>query len=158
MTLYNRRQRALWLDRELEKLQNARLAYANNTATPEQIEILKNEKIGEIVKQKREEEKEQRPWNRAKRYLFGGLKTEENATEASSEAAAAAAAVPENKSAVLEALNATKAAELESTGSGDKAVTQSSQQPGSLDVMAENAETAAKETARSWKSWFFAGR
>lgn len=141
--LYNRRQRALWLDKELEKLQQARLAYINDTATPEQIEILKNEKIGEIMKQKEEERKQQRPWNQVKAYLFGGLKQEEAPRPDQSEQAGS-----DSKPGVLEAVNA-KAAE------DSKASTpQSPQQPGQLDVLADNAETAAKQSARSWKSWF----
>lgn len=153
LTLYNRRQRALWLDRELEKLQNARTAYAQGTATSEQLEILKNEKIGEIVKKKQEEERQQRPWNKAKRYILSGFIMDENVTE-TAPAGATATTPSDDKSPVLEAINA-KIAEQEAAKSSTE---QSSPQPGPLDVMAENAETAAKQSARSWKSWFFLGR
>lgn len=145
LTLYNRRQRALWLDKELEKLQQAKLAYANNSATPEQLEILKNEKIGEIYNQKKEEEKEKKPWARAKRYLFGGLKEED--VQGPNQGAQGGI---DTKPGVLEAVNA-KAGEDASTGA---TTIQPPQQPGQLDVLADNAESVAKQSARSWKSWF----
>lgn len=144
LTLYNRRQRALWLDKELEKLQQAKLAYANDSATPEQLEILKNEKIGEIIKQKREQEKEQRPWGKVKRYLFGGLKDED--VQGPGQGAQGGT----DKAAVLEAVN-TNAAE---NSSAVASTIHPPQQPGQLDVLADNAETAAKQSAKSWKSWF----
>lgn len=143
LALYNRRQRALWVDRELEKLQQARMAYVNDTATPEQIEMLKNEKIGEIMKQKKEEGKEQRPWNQVKSFLFGGLKKDEAQEPGQDEQGGF-----DNKPGVLEAVNA-KAAEDFKTPT-----TPSPQQPGQLDVLADNAESVAKQSARSWKSWF----
>jgi hypothetical protein len=139
LTLYNRRQRALWIEKEMQTLKDAQTAYVNGTASTEQLELLKKEKIGEIVKQKREEEKAKRPWNQFKAYIFGGLKTDEapspNATTVNSES---------SKPAVLEALNA---AENKLSPAG------ASSPPGQLDVLAENAETAAKQTTRSWKSW-----
>lgn len=139
LTLYNRRQRALWIEKELQMLQDAKTAYASGTATSEQLELLKNEKIGEIYQQKKEEEKAQRPWNKLKRYLFDGLNAEEAA--AKSEAVAA----ENNKPRVLEALEDAKNAKA--------AAAAVVPQPGQLDALAENAEMAAKETTRSWKSW-----
>ncbi|KAL4919367.1 cytochrome oxidase c assembly-domain-containing protein [Aspergillus aurantiobrunneus] len=139
LTLYNRRQRALWIEKELQTLQDAQTAYVSGTATSEQLELLKKEKIGEIVKQKREEEKADRPWNKVKTYLLGGLKNEDTP---SSEAAGAN--VENNKPGVLDALNESKLSQASSS-------TPSS--PGVLDVLAENAETAAKQTTRSWKTW-----
>lgn len=142
LTLYNRRQRALWVENELKKLDNAKRAHAAGTATPEQAEIVKNEMIGDIMKRKKDEEKEQRPWNQAKRYLFGGLKTDEAVTGCSEPVAVGggAAGNEQNKPGVLEALNARAAEERK-------------QQPGQLDVLAGNAESAAKQTTRSWTSW-----
>lgn len=141
LTLYNRRQRALWIEKEVQSLHDAQKAYVSGTATEEQHEILRKEKIGEIYQQKKEEEKAQRPWNRAKAYLFGGLKNED--VPASAEGAAAPA--EGNKPGVLEALNAaeSKPTQPASSPSG----------PGQLDSLAENAETAAKQTIKSWKSW-----
>ncbi|KAL2003117.1 hypothetical protein VTN02DRAFT_4978 [Thermoascus thermophilus] len=151
LTLYNRRQKALWLDKQLENLQNARIAYANGTATPEQLELLRQEKIGEIEKQKKEEAKAQRPWNRAKRYLFGDLKKEDVAVDSSSNAA------PEegNKPGVLEALNAMKLEDSKlDAQAAHAAVSSPQQQPGQLDQLAENVDTAVKQSTRSWMSWF----
>ncbi|KAL3477867.1 cytochrome oxidase c assembly-domain-containing protein [Aspergillus californicus] len=141
LTLYNRRQRALWIEKEVQTLRDAQSAFVGGTATSEQLELLKKEKIGEIFKEKREEERAQRPWNKAKAFLFGGLKDEETASSA-----AAAGTVENNKSPVLGALSV--ADPKLSQGSPSAAPP-----PGQLDVIAENAEMAAKQTTRSWKSW-----
>ncbi|RMJ23006.1 hypothetical protein PHISP_06120 [Aspergillus sp. HF37] len=145
LTLYNRRQRLAWLDNELEKLQQARLAYANETATPEQLEVLRNEKIGEIMQQKKDAEKEQRPWNQAKRFLFGGMMSEEADQGRRVEGEAA-----EAKPAVLEAVTAKEGSNFKADG----ATAQQQQKPGQLDVLADNAESAVKQNSRSWFSWF----
>lgn len=145
LTLYNRRQRAVWLDNELEKLQQARLAFANDSATPEQMEILRNEKVGEIIREKRAAESETKPWNRAKRFLFGGLKMDEGEGQGQTQGQGEG-----EKPSVLEAVNA-KAVE-EKTANGPAGLT--TPQPGQLDVLGDNAEAAVKEGARSWKSWF----
>ncbi|KAK1138984.1 hypothetical protein N8T08_001628 [Aspergillus melleus] len=146
LTLYNRRQRTLWIEKELQKLQDAKTARANGSATTEQLELLKNEEIGEIFKQKKEEAKAERPWNKVTQYLLGGLKSEE--------AAQRPQASSEDKPRVLEALNA-KA--LEGAPPQSHQPQQQSKEPsasGQLDALAENAEGAAKQSARSWKSWF----
>lgn len=145
LTLYNRRQRALWIEKELQTLQDAKTAYASGTATSEQLELLKNERIGEIYEQKKQEEKAQRPWNKFKRYLFDGLNSEEAASKVEG-------AAENNKPGVLEALNA-KAAEEAKAAAAAAAVPAAVQQPGQLDALAENAESAAKQTSRSWKNW-----
>ncbi|KAL4963548.1 cytochrome c oxidase assembly protein COX14 [Aspergillus stella-maris] len=149
LTLYNRRQRALWVEKEVQSLHDAQVAYTNGTATTEQLEILKKEKIGEIVQQKQDEEKAQRPWNRAKAYLLGGLvgglKTEETPSSKTP------ASVESNKPGVLEALN--NAAESKLSSAGSSAAPAPAPGPGQLDAMANNAEAAAKETTKSWKSW-----
>ena len=141
LTLYNRRQKALWVENELKRLEEAKRAHASGTATPEQAEIVKNEMIGEIYKRKKDEEKEQRPWNQAKRYLFGGLKADEAAAAPES---AAATVDGQNKPGVLDALNAKAAEDTKLKGE---------RLSGQLDVLAENAENAAKQTSRSWTSW-----
>lgn len=144
LTLYNRRQRALWLENELTKLDDAKRAHAAGTATAEQAEIVKNEMVGDIIKRQKEEERAQRPWNQAKRYLFGGLK-DDDAVPGTTAAAAAAQGSGDGKPGVLETLNAKTAEDGKKSGSGPG--------PGHLDVLAENAETAAKQTTRSWTSW-----
>lgn len=149
--MYNRRQRELWLERELQKLQDARLAFANGTATDEQLEILRQEKIGELEKAAREKEKEERPFNKFKRYLFGGLKTDEVPGEASTAIEGSA----DGKLGVIEALNAKKLEDAKlAENTATTATPAPAAQPGQLDVLAGNAEKAAKESARSWTSWF----
>ena len=154
--MYNRRQRELFLDKKLETLQNARTAYTNGTATSEQLELLKNEKIEEIYRQKKDEEKEQKPWYKFKRYLFQGLKTDESVAGAGTATTGigngngtgtteAVAANTENKPSVLEALNASKSqSQAQSDNSGNE--------PSSP---AENVEDAPKQQGRSWKSWLY---
>ncbi|KAL4866377.1 hypothetical protein BDV12DRAFT_187451 [Aspergillus spectabilis] len=142
LTLYNRRQRALWIEKELQTLQDAKTAYVNGTAKPEQLELLKKEKIGEIVKQKREEEKAQRPWNKAKAYLLGGLKNEDTPTPKATDVN-----VESNKLGVLNALSIAGSEPVQASLSTPAPA------PGQLDTLAENAEAAAKQTTRSWKSW-----
>jgi hypothetical protein len=142
LTMWNRRQRELWLDKQLQDLQAAREAYVHGTATAEQLEILKNEKIGEIEKRKKQEADEQKLWNRTKRYLFDGLKKEEDAAAGTTIMAAVADINSNNDnnkaSPILEAVNAKKA--------------EATQQPGQLDVLAANAEFTAK---KSWSSWIW---
>ena len=127
----------------MNRLEDAKRAHTAGTATPEQSEIVKNEAIGEIMKQKKEEEKQQRPLGQLKRYLFGGLKTDASSTS-SSESAAGSSSNEQNKPGVLDALNAKAAEDAKA----------SQQQPGQLDVLADNVESAAKQTTRSWTSWF----
>lgn len=144
LTVYNRRQRTLWIEKEVEKLKQARIAQASGTATAEQLEIIKKEEIAEIVKQKREEEKAQRPWAKAKRFLFDKMNLEDaGATPAQASAAEKADA---SRPGVADAVKAKQAFDAAAAKTG-------APMPGQLDVMAENAERAAKETTRSWTSW-----
>ncbi|QKX62434.1 uncharacterized protein TRUGW13939_09595 [Talaromyces rugulosus] len=142
LTMWNRRQRELWLDRQLQDLQSAREAYVAGTATPEQLEILRNEKIGEIEQQKIKETKEQRLWNRTKRFLFEGMKKE-------------GASDDNKKIGVLEALNASKADEVAAAATSSTAVSKAVPEPGPLDVLAANAETSAKQSAKGWSDWIW---
>lgn len=151
LTLYNRRQRSLWIEKEVENLKQARLAQASGTATQEQLELIKKEEIAEIVKRKREEEKAQRPWAKAKRFLFEKMNTEDSGAAAAQASAAVATSVAAEKAdpaqpGVVDAVKAKKAFDAAATKMG-------APMPGQLDVMAENAERAAKETTRSWTSW-----
>jgi hypothetical protein len=138
LTMYNRRQRVLWIEKELETLKQAELAIANGTATTEQQELVKKEKIGEIIKQKREEDKAQKPWAKAKRFLFEKLNMEDSG--------APKAVVAEQQGSVTEAVQAKQALDAASAKTGAPL-------PGQLDVMAENAEQVAKTQTKSWTSW-----
>ncbi|KAJ5612818.1 hypothetical protein N7510_006012 [Penicillium lagena] len=151
LTLYNRRQKKLWIERELEFLKQARIAYAAGTATPEQIEMVKNEEIGAIYKQKKEEEKAQRPWNKAKRFLAERLGGEEQdsgviAVGATTAAVAAGEDARQTGAGVMDAVNAKRA--IDAAASKTKTYA-----PGQLDVMAQNAERAAQESTKGWVSW-----
>jgi hypothetical protein len=140
LTLYNRRQRVLWIEKELETLKQAELAIANGTATTEQQELVKKEKIGEIIKQKREEDKAQKPWAKAKRFLFEKLNMEDSG------APALAVETSDKQGSVTEAVQAKQAIDAASVKTGAPV-------PGQLDVMAENVEQVAKTTTKSWTSW-----
>lgn len=78
LSAHNRRQRELWLDRQLAELQAAREAYVRGTPTPEQLEVLLKEKRGEVENLAKEEARQQLFWNRAKRMLFEGKSWEES--------------------------------------------------------------------------------
>lgn len=146
LTLYNRRQRALWIERENEILNQARIAQANGVATAEQIELVKQDEIEAIYKQKKAEEKAQRPWAKAKRFLFDKMNPEDAGTTAVQAAAATTSAAETIQSSVIDAVKAKQAFDAAAAKTG-------SSMPGQLDVMAENAERAAKEKTRSWTSW-----
>lgn len=141
LTLYNRRQRTLWIEKEIESLNQARIAKASGTATAEQLELIKKEEVAEIVKRKREEEKAQRPWAKAKRFLFEKMNPEDTGAAAGEASAAVATSVAAEK------------ADPSQPGVADAVKAKGAPMPGQLDVMAENAERAAKETTRSWTSW-----
>lgn len=53
---HNRKQKRAWIERELERLHDAQRAFLAGTATPEQLHLLEQERAGEEMKQKREEE------------------------------------------------------------------------------------------------------
>ncbi|KAJ5658327.1 uncharacterized protein N7484_001976 [Penicillium longicatenatum] len=138
LTMYNRRQRTLWIEKEMETLKQARIAQANGTANAEQLELVKKEEIEAIYAKKREEEKAQRPWAKAKQFLFGQMNVEDTAAPAAQ--TTAASSVESAESSIIEAANVKKAF-------ADAAV------PGQLDVIAENAERATKEKTKGWVSW-----
>ena len=159
--MWNRRQRELWLDRQLQDLQAAREAFVAGTATPAQLEILRNEKIGEIEQQKRKEADEQKLWNRTKKFLFEGLKKEDVPDAATTAATTVTGAVGElvnndrtaatsqgqtSSFGILEAVKAKKA---------DAQSNIQAQGPGSLDALALNVETTAKQSAKGWTSWIW---
>ncbi|KAJ5752472.1 hypothetical protein N7520_009389 [Penicillium odoratum] len=138
LTMYNRRQRTLWIEKEIETLNQARIAQANGTANEEQLELIKKEEIGAILKRNREEEKAQRPWAKAKRFLFEKMNMEDTGAPAVQTIATASSI--EGESSIIEAADAKKAF---ANASG----------PGQLDVIAENAEQATKEKTKGWVSW-----
>ncbi|KAJ5782779.1 hypothetical protein N7457_004553 [Penicillium paradoxum] len=146
LTMYNRRQRELWIEKELATLKQAEIAVANGTATIEQEELLKKEKIGEIMKKKREEDKAQKPWAKAKRFLFEKLNMEDSSVSAAPAAVLAVEGADKTQGSVMEAVQAKQAMDAASAKTGAPL-------PGQLDVMAANVEDATKTTTKSWTSW-----
>jgi hypothetical protein len=146
LTLYNRRQRTLWIEKELATLKEAEIACANGTATTEQEELLKKEKIGAIIKQKREEEKAQRPWAKAKRFLFEKLNMEDTGANTAPASASVVEDADKPRGSVMEAVQAKQALDTATAKT-------SAPLPGQLDVLAENVEQAAKTKTSSWTSW-----
>lgn len=109
--------------------------------------MLKKEKIGEMAMQKREEEKAQWPWNKAKRFLYEKLNMEDAGVATTGTTTASPVVIDQTQSGgVVDAINAKKAMDAASAKT-------SVPMPGQLDVMAENAERTARETTRSWASW-----
>lgn len=141
LTLYNRRQRTLWIEKETETLNQARIAQANGSATLEQLELIKKEDIADIVKRNRDEEKAQRPWAKAKAFLFGKMNAEDTGVAGPQSATATV-----ESSSVVDAVEAKKAFDAAAAKTGTP-------MPGQLDVMAENAEHAAKEKSKGWWNW-----
>ncbi|OXV08961.1 hypothetical protein Egran_03272 [Elaphomyces granulatus] len=150
LTMYNRRQRNLWLDRQLEELQKARLAYANGTATAEQLDILRNEKIGEIEKRAKHEAKEQRLWNRTKKYLFPTTTTATVTTHDEEDAPPAAAM----EFHAIDKPDNMKRMESASPGSNPTSSLQPLGHAGQQQQQQNVTDAAAtKPSGRSWKSW-----
>ncbi|KAJ5554235.1 hypothetical protein N7513_004194 [Penicillium frequentans] len=137
LTMYNRRQRTLWIEREMETLKQAQIAQANGTANAEQLELLKKEEIEAIYAKKKAEEKAQRPWAKAKRFLFEKMNMEDTGAAVQTTAVSSIQSV---EPSIIEAADVKKVF-------ADAAV------PGQLDVLAENAEKATKEKTKGWVSW-----
>ncbi|KAL9624370.1 MAG: hypothetical protein Q9160_001332 [Pyrenula sp. 1 TL-2023] len=78
---HNRRQKRAWIEREIERLHDAQRAFLRGEASPEQLHLLEQERAGEEMKIKREEELRERRDNgvlgRTKRALGIEAKKEE---------------------------------------------------------------------------------
>lgn len=137
---HNRRQKILWIDRELQRLLDAKKAYVAGTATAEQIELLEKEKAADEEKRRRDELKKETAFYKAKEWVFGGLKRDDAAEGALTE-------TQREPSRILEAVNAKAAeAELASAHSASRAA-------GLGDRAADDAQTNAGESKKSWTSW-----
>ncbi|KAL9619818.1 MAG: hypothetical protein Q9160_005558 [Pyrenula sp. 1 TL-2023] len=73
---HNRRQKRAWIEREIERLHAAQRAFLSGTATPEQLHLLKQERAGEEMQRKHQEEvrrrKENGVFGRTKRAMGFG--------------------------------------------------------------------------------------
>jgi hypothetical protein len=140
LIIYNRRQRALWIDRELQRLLEAKQAYVAGSATQEQLELLEKEKAGEEEKRRKEELKKQSVFYKGREWLFGGLNEETpgNPAQGFDE-------IDDERPGVLEAVNAQRL---------DSAITpeQLASQDESLNPLAETTDTTRAES-KGWRSW-----
>lgn len=72
LIVHNRRQKQLWIERELFRLSEAKRAYVAGTTTMEQLEMLEKERAGEEAAMRKQEQKQQTTYAKTKRWLFGG--------------------------------------------------------------------------------------
>lgn len=108
---YNRRQRELWVARQLQSLQDARRAYLDGTASLDQLELLQKEAEADADKMMREELKKQRYTYKARQWLFGGLEGAEKKKKGEEEVKPYADA--EGRPTLMEALRAKRIEALE---------------------------------------------
>lgn len=123
----------------MQRLLDAKKAYVAGTATTEQIELLEKEKAADEEKRRRDELKKETAFYKAKEWVFGGLKRDDGAESALTEA-------QKEPSRILEAVNA-KAAEAEA------AFANSVSQAGLGDRATDDAQPNAGESKKSWTSW-----
>lgn len=73
LILHNRRQKRAWIDRELQRLHDARQAFLRGDPTPEQLHLLQQERAGDELLEKAAKEKERKKreslWGRGKAAL-----------------------------------------------------------------------------------------
>lgn len=70
---HNRTQKRAWIERELDKLEDARASFLSGTANAEQLHLLEQERAGEEIKKTYEREKQKRKeagWFASVRNLF----------------------------------------------------------------------------------------
>ncbi|EEH44099.1 uncharacterized protein PADG_00388 [Paracoccidioides brasiliensis Pb18] len=141
LIIYNRRQRQLWIDKELQKLLDARKAYIAGNPTPDQLRLLEQEKLAEEEVRRKEELKKESLFNKGKEWLFGGLKMEDGANgdlKGSDE-------IPTAKPSILEVVNAKRTENGPSFEQGPI--------PGGLGQMDQKTDGGPNEPKRSWVSW-----
>ncbi|KAI5293676.1 hypothetical protein KEM52_005322 [Ascosphaera acerosa] len=148
LVLYNRRQRELWIARQLDSLAAARRAYLAGTASLEQLELLAKEKEADAQKMAREELKKQRYTYKARQWLFGDLaKTEGQQAEPEVKPYADA----ENGPSLLEALRAKRIEALE--GPFDFPTPADAQQYAQDGSTAQSQGSPQEKAKSSWLSW-----
>lgn len=60
---HNRTQKRAWIEREMDKLEDARAQFLRGQASAEQLHLLEQERAGEVLVQRFEEEKRRRKWS-----------------------------------------------------------------------------------------------
>ncbi|PGH33918.1 hypothetical protein GX50_03239 [[Emmonsia] crescens] len=141
LILYNRRQRQLWIDKELQKLLDARKAYVAGNPTPDQLRLLEKEKAADEEKRQKEELKKQTMYYKGKAWLFGGLKNEDVA----SAVLKGRDEIAHTKPSVLEAVNAKRAE--------NGAPFEQGPNPGGPGQLEQKADEGSSEPKRGWTSW-----
>lgn len=139
LIIYNRRQRQLWIDKELQKLLDARKAYVAGNPTPDQLLLLEKEKQAEEEKRLNEELKKQTMFYKGKAWLFGGLKNE----DIPSAGFKGADEIADSRPSVLEAVNASRV--------DNAAPFERGPNPGGQ--LEPKTHEGSNESKRSWTSW-----
>lgn len=158
LIIYNRRQRELFIEHELDRLLDARRAYVAGVANTEQLELLLKEKEAEEEMQVAEEARKQRVTYKVRQMLFGGGSgsgdggasagegseaSEDNNRNEAMVAQARTDEIRVAKPGIIDALNASKLRDV--TGETEQAQARAVQ----------STETAAAEgnKKKSWTSW-----
>lgn len=139
LIIYNRRQRQLWIDKELQKLLDARKAYVAGNPTPDQLLLLEKEKQAEEEKRLNEELKKQTMFYKGKAWLFGGLKNEDSPSAGFK----GADEIADSRPSVLEAVNANR---VENAAPFERA-------PNPGGQLEPKTHEGSNESKRSWTSW-----
>lgn len=75
LVIHNRRQKRAWIDRELQRLHDARQAFLRGDPTPEQLHLLEQERAGdemvERAKSAKERKKRESWWGKGKAMVAG---------------------------------------------------------------------------------------
>ncbi|OJD23899.1 hypothetical protein ACJ73_04747 [Blastomyces percursus] len=141
LILYNRRQKQLWIDKELDKLLEAKKAYVAGNPTAEQLKLLEQEKQAEAEKRQKEELKKQTMFYKGKEWLFGGLKNEDGTSAELKGNDEIANARP----SVLEAVNASRVENAAHFEQGPN--------PGGPGQLEPKVDEASNEQKKGWTSW-----
>lgn len=148
LVIYNRRQKTLWVDRELQRLIDAKKAYVSNSATTEQLELLEKEKAAEEAHRKKEELKKQTYFYKAKETLFGGLSKDEGTD--GGEKGLGLAGVGGERPGVLEAVNAKR---MEDEAAAAAAATKKQMVTPPVEKVDASGGNTEPEAKKSWSSW-----
>jgi hypothetical protein len=128
------------MDRELQRLLEAKQAYVTGTATQEQLELLEKEKAGEEEKHRKEELKKQSIFYKGREWLLGGLREE----------------IPDNSATNLVEMDNEKPAALEAVHAqrleDARTPEQAAPHDGSLTGFGETIDSTSAES-KGWKSW-----
>ncbi|PGH05687.1 hypothetical protein GX51_02847 [Blastomyces parvus] len=141
LIMYNRRQKQLWIDKELDRLLEAKKAYVAGNPTEEHLKLLEQEKQAEAEKRHKEELKKQTMFYKGKEWLFGGLKNEDGTSAEFKSNDEVANARPN----VLEAVNASRVENAVSFEQGPN--------PGGPSQLEPKVDEESNEPKKGWTSW-----